>query len=344
MKKLLKELSEADGTSGSENEVAKIVVRELKKCCTSVRMDDLGNVIAVKKGKAPRIMLAAHMDEIGMMVKHIDKDGFVRFAKVGGIDDRTLFGRRILIHGRKPVYGVIAGRPYHLLREEEEAKMKVPKHTDLFIDIGAKAKKEAEKLIGIGDRITFNIPFAELIGSRVTGKALDNRVGVAVMITAMQQTKTKHEVVAVGTVQEEVGLKGAKTSAFAVDPDIALSVDTGFAGDNPGVKEEEISVKMGGGPALIILDGGGRGLIADGKVEGWLEQTAKKAKIPAQREVSEAGTTDATIIQLSKEGVRTGSIGVPGRYLHSPVEVFDMKDLENAAKLLARALENPPKL
>ncbi len=343
MKKLLKELSESYAISGAENAVAKIVTRELKKCCTSVRTDDLGNVIATKKGKGPKIMLAAHMDEIGMMVKHIDKDGYLKFAKVGGIDDRTLFGRRVLIHNKKKIYGVIAGRPYHFIRAEEEKAMKVPKHTDLFIDIGAKDKAAAEKLVAIGDCITFDIPFVELTGTKVTGKSLDNRAGVAVMIRAMQLTKTKHEIIAVGTVQEEVGLKGARTSAFEIDPDLALSVDTGFAGDNPGVKEEEVSAKLGGGPAIVLLDGAGRGLIADERISNWLESSAKKAKIPFQPEVSEAGTTDATIIQLNRSGVRTGSIGLPGRYLHSPVEVFDMKDLELAAKLLAKALENPPK-
>lgn len=344
MKVLLKELSESYAISGGESEVAKIVQRELKKCCDSVRVDNLGNVIAVRKGKQPRIMIAAHMDEIGMMVRSIDKEGFIKFAKVGGVDDRTLFGLRVLIHGKKQIYGVIAGRPYHFIREDEEKAMKVAKHSDLFIDIGARDKKEAESLTAVGDRITFCIPFADLAGSRVTGKSMDNRAGVAVMISAMQQTKTKHEIIAVGTVQEEVGLKGAKTSAFAIDPDIALAVDTGFSGDNPGVKEDEVAVKMGEGPAVVLLDGGGRGILADKRISDWLLSAAKQNKLPLQVEVSEAGTTDATMIQLNREGVPTGLLSLPGRYLHTPVEVFDMKDLENCAKLLARAIENPPKL
>ncbi len=340
MKELLKKLSEANGVSGSEKDVRNVILKELKGHCDKVRVDRLGNIIATKKGKKPSVMLAAHTDEIGLVVKFIDEKGYLRFAKVGGIDDRTLVSRRVVIHSKKEVTGVIGARPPHLLEPDEEKK--ITKHKDMFIDIGAKNKKEAEKLVMLGDFATFDVKMMELEGGLVTGKAFDDRTGVAVLIRTLQKLKSENEINVVFTVQEEVGLKGARTSAYAVDPDIAIAVDVGFAGDNPGVKEEEAPAKLGEGPALVFLEASGRGAISNRGLVKWMQDTAKGSKLPLQFVISEAGMTDAAILNLNKEGTRTLSFSIPSRYMHSPVEVVNIKDLESSVELLVNALKNVP--
>ena len=340
MKELLKELSEATGVSGAEGGVRDIIMRELKGHCDSIRTDQMGNVIATKKGKKPSVMLTAHTDEIGLIVKFIDEKGYLKFAKVGGIDDRTLVSRRILIHGKDKVTGIIGARPPHLLEADEMKKTTT--HKEMFIDIGAKDRKEAEKLVSLGDYATFEVQFMDLGGDFITGKAFDDRAGVAVLIRLMQTVKSKNEITAVFTVQEEVGLKGAKTSAFSVDPDIAIAIDVGFAGDNPGVKEEEAPAKLGHGPAIVLLESSGRGAISNRGLVSWLQETAKKGKLPLQIVVSESGMTDAASLNLNKGGVRALSFSIPSRYIHSPVEVVNIKDVEHSVLLLVKALEDVP--
>jgi len=339
MRSLLEKLSNAHGISGHEGNICELVRAELKPYVDEIRVDSLGNLIATKKGSPPSVMLAAHMDEIGLMVKCVEDSGFIRFVKVGGWFDQTLLNQRVILHSKKgPLVGVIGSKPPHRM-EEEEAK-RVVKADDMFIDVGASSKKDAEKLGAIpGVPITVDREFRTLTDNMVTGKAFDNRAGLVMMIEALKRTKAKSTIYAVGTVQEEVGLKGAKTSAFGLGPDVALAMDITIAGDHPGIEKKDSSIEIGKGPSITVMDAAGRGIITPVPVLRWLEETAKKDKIPYQLDVSDGGTTDATAIQLTKAGIPSGTLSMPMRYAHSPVEVLSLKDLDRCAELVARALE-----
>ncbi len=343
LKSLLKKLSDAHGISGYEDEVGEIVKAELEDYVDEIRVDRLGNVICIKNGREFKEMIAAHMDEIGFMVKHIDDKGFIRFTPIGGWFDQIALGQRVILHGKKGrVYGVVGCKPPHLMRGDERKKAVELK--DMFIDIGASSKDDVLEMgIEVGTPITIDRELVELGESRVTGKALDNRAGLAMMIQALRETRSDATIFAVGTVQEEVGLKGAKVSAFAIEPDVAIATDVCIAADFPGAESAHMDVKLGKGPAITIADASGRGLIAGKRVLSWLRETAEKFGIPYQLEVAEGGTTDATAIHLTKAGVPTGVVSVPARYIHSPVEVIDLEDLKNGALLIARALERAEK-
>ncbi len=343
LKSLLKKLSDAHGISGYEDDIREIIKAELEDYVDEIRVDKLGNVICIKNGSEFKEMVAAHMDEIGFMVKYIDDKGFIRFTPIGGWFDQIALGQRVILHGNKgKVYGVIGCKPPHLMKGDERKKAVEIK--DMFIDVGATSKDEVLDMgIEIGTPITIDRELVELGKSRVTGKALDNRVGVAMMIRALKETKSDATIYAVGTVQEEVGLKGARVSAFAIEPDVAIATDVCIAADYPGTESAHMDVKMGKGPAITVVDASGRGLIASKNVLRWLRETAEKYEIPYQLEVAEGGTTDATAIHLTKSGIPTGVISVPARYIHSPVEVIDLEDLKNGALLIARALERAEK-
>lgn len=340
LKELLKKLSNSHGISGYEDEIREIIKDELQNHVDDIRIDTLGNIIAVKEGESPSIMLSAHMDEIGLMVKSIDKNGFIRFIKLGGWYDAVLLNSRVALHTEKgKIYGVIGSKPPHLMKDEE--KKKVIKAEEMFIDIGARNKEEVEKAgVKIGTPITLDVEMKELINDTITGKAIDNRAGIAMMIEAIKNTKSDATIYAVGTVQEEVGLKGARTSAYGLNPDLAIVCEVAVAGDHPGIKEEESIIKLGEGPVITVVDAGGRGLITQQKILKWLTKTAEKEGIKYQLEVSEGGTTDAAVIHISKAGIPCGVISVPTRYMHSGVEVISLKDLEDSIKLLSKALEN----
>jgi len=338
MKELMKRLSVAGGISGFEGEVRDIIRSELEGHVDEIEEDSLGNIIAVKRGSGPSIMLAAHMDEIGLMVRHIDKKGFIRFSKIGGISDQMILNQAVWIHGEKgPVMGVIGSKPPHRMKASE--RKKVTTHDNMFIDIGASSREDAEELVAVGDPITFHAPYSELPNSRFTGKALDNRIGCLVMVEVLKRVETGATVYGVGTVQEEVGLKGAKTSAFRLNPDMALALDVTIAGDHPGMKEEEAPAKLDGGPAIILTDASGRGIITHPRVKDWLLETAREEDIPVQIEVSEGGTTDATAIHLTREGIPAGVVSVPTRYIHTTVSMASMKDIEMTVDLLVKAIE-----
>jgi len=344
VKKLLRTLSNAHGVSGSEGSVYEVIRKELEPYVDEIHSDPLGNLIGVKKGDGFSIMLAAHMDEIGLMVKYVDEKGFVHFVTLGGWFAPTLYNQRVVLHGaKKKVPGVIGGKPPHVMEEEE--RKKPVKVEDMFIDIGVKGQEEAQKLgIDVGTPITIDRDYTSLVGSRVTGKAFDNRVGVTVLVKTMQQLKTPHTVYAVCTVQEEVGLKGARTSAFSLDPDCAIALDVTIPGDHPGIEKKQSSLEMGKGPAITIVDSAGRGLIASRAMVEWLKTTADAHKIPVQLEVGSGGTTDATAIHLTKGGIPSTTLSVPTRYIHSPVEVVDLADLDGSIQLLTEALKGKPKL
>lgn len=337
---LLKTLAEAPGPSGREEGVRDLVVKFLEPHVDKLWVDTWGNVIGVKKGREPgKIMLAAHMDEIGLFVSHIEDDGFIRVIPIGGIIERSLLYQRVLIKTRdgRLYRGVIGLKPPHVMKPEEAQK--IPEMRELFVDIGATSKEEVEKLgIRKGDIAVFERDVVELVGGRVTGKALDDRVGVTVLLkTAELLQDPVVDVYFVATVQEEVGLKGARTSSYGITPDVALAIDVTIASDTPGVAKAEWFTRLGLGPAIKVVDGrNATGLISHPKVVDFLIQTAEKRKIPYQLDVVSGGTTDASIIALNKEGVAASTISIPARYIHSPVEVVDLNDVVNAV-LLAKA-------
>ncbi|MCW3129609.1 MAG: M42 family metallopeptidase [Methanophagales archaeon] len=339
MKELLKKLAEAHGVPGYEDEIREIVEAEIRQYVDEIKTDKLGNLIATKHGKKPSVMIAAHLDEIGLMVKHVEDEGFIRFSTIGGWFDQTLLNQRVILHtDGSMVFGVIGSKPPHKMKREEREK--VVKSEDMFIDVGARSKKEVEQAgISIGTPITIDRHLVELKNERVTCKAFDNRSGIAVMIEALKRANTKFEVYAVGTVQEEVGLKGARTSAFELNPDVAIAIDTDIAGGHPGIEKKDTTVEMEKGPVITISDAAGRGIITPRSVLKWLEETASHHNIEYQLSVSEGGTTDATAIILTRNGIPTGVIGVPTRYIHSPVELLSLKDLDKCAELIARAVE-----
>ena len=343
--RILKRVSDAAGVSGFEEEVRRVVLEEVEDYVDEVKTDALGNLIAVRRGGGEgKVMIAAHMDEIGLIVNHIEKNGFLRFTGVGGWSDRVLLGQRVILHTSKgKVRGVIGAKPPHLLPPEEAKK--VVEMKEMFIDVGASSREEVEKLgITVGTVATMDREMVRLAGSDVvSGKAFDDRVGVAVMIYALRllrDTGHKLDVYAVATVQEEVGLKGAAVSAYSINPDVGLAIDVTAANDVPGVPDKERVAELGKGPAIKIMDGGRGGLfISHPKVREFLIKTAEEEKIPYQLEILVGGTTDATAIQLRREGIPSCTISVPTRYIHSPVETLNLKDAVNAAKLLAAAVK-----
>jgi len=341
---LLRRLSDAHGLSGFEGDIKTIIRKELEGHVDEIREDALGNLIAVKKGSDFSVMIASHMDEIGLMVQYIDEKGFIKFVGIGGWFNPTLHTQRVLLHGNKgPVPGVIGSKPPHVMTPED--RKKEIKLEDLFIDVGASTAEEVAALgIEIGTPVTIEQELIPLANNRVTGKALDNRVGVYVLIETIKKMKTPMTVYAVFTVQEEVGLKGAKVSAFALNPNIAIATDVTIPGDHPGVSKKDATPEMGKGPVLVLASASGRGLLADARLAVWLRAAGDKAKIPYQLEVGDGGNTDATIINLVREGIPSIPLSVPSRYIHSPVEVVDLMDVEASIDLLVEALKKKPKM
>jgi len=340
---ILEKLSNACGVAGREDEVRSLIKKFLKPYVAEVKEDTLGNVIGVKKGKknAPKVMLAAHMDEIGLLVKTISKEGFLQFTKIGGMDDRILLAQKVIVDTEKaPLHGIIGSKPGHIQKEEE--RKKVITYDELFIDIGAENQEEAKKMgVRIGDPVVFDIRFARVGKDIVIGKAFDDRVGCAIMVEAMKRLeKTECTVYVVGTVQEEVGLRGATTAAFGISPDVGIALDVTIAGDVPGVKEVEAPIKMRKGPSVTIADSG---LITHPKILRLLIDTAEEHNIPYQLETGLPGSTDAARISMTKEGVPSGVISTPTRYIHSPASLLSLEDAENAVKLTVAAIQKVSK-
>lgn len=332
-KLLLKELSEASGVSGYEGQVRALASQAFAPWSDEVRHDILGNVIALKRGIAGeggrrlKVMLAAHLDEIGLIVTQIEK-GFLRFAPVGGVDRRTLLGHEVMVHGRADMPGIIATVPPHLLSAAERDKM--PDWDQLFIDVGMDAASLAEK-VRVGDLVTMRRTFRELEEGRLTGKAFDDRAAVVALAHCLELLagfRHRWDVFAVATVQEEVGLQGATTGAYGIWPDVAIAVDVGF-GDMPGVPERD-SIKMDGGPSIAI------GANIHPLVYDHLVKAAKDQEIPYQIEPIPAGTgTDAWAIQVAREGIPTGLLSIPLRYMHTSVETLVENDIARTGRLLA---------
>jgi len=339
----LEKLSNACGVAGREEEVRSLMKNFLKPYVDEVKEDKLGNIIGIKRGKknAPKVMLAAHMDEIGLLVKIISKEGFIQFAKIGGIDDRILLAQNVIVYTEKgPLHGIIGSKPPHIQKEEE--RKRVLTCDELFIDIGAENQEQAKKMgVKIGDPVGFDIKFAKVGKNIVIGRAFDDRVGCAVMIEVMKRLeKTECTVYAVGTVQEEVGLRGATTAAFGIYPDVGIALDVTIAGDVPGVREVEAPIKLGKGPSIEIAD---MGLIAHPKVVRLLVDAAEENKIPYQLETGLPGSTDAARISLTREGVPSGVISIPTRYIHGPSSLLSLEDVEKTVKLTVAAIQKIPK-
>ncbi|HJJ71937.1 MAG TPA: M42 family metallopeptidase, partial [Methanocorpusculum sp.] len=322
--------------------VAKIIRDEIAPYVDEIKTDRMGNLIAVKKGDDFKIMLAAHMDEIGLMVQYIDEKGFIRFVGVGGWYNPVLVSQRVILHGEKgDIPGVLGMKPPHVM---EEADRKKPiELANLFIDVGAHSAEEVEAMgITVGTTVTIDRDYQPLAGTVVTGKALDNRVGCAMLIGALKEMETKHTIYAVFTVQEEVGLKGAKTAAFNLNPDVAIATDVTIPGDSPGIERRKAPVFMGDGPVVVMVSASGRGHLADPRMVDWLKKTAKKHDIKIQLEVGDGGNTDASAINFERGGIPSVPVSVPARYIHSPVEVIDLKDLQGAIELLRLAVRTKP--
>jgi len=334
----LKKFLSVHGISGLEDNVATLMKKELKGKVKKIYEDKVGNVISVKGSGKLKVLLTAHMDEVGLVVSDIGNDGFIRFAPVGGVDPKILPSRQVKIHTEKGVVnGVIATKTVHVQKKEELEKAYEIK--DLFIDVGADDKKSVEKLgINIGDFIEFSEKFIDLHGRRISGRCLDNRVGCTVLTEVMKSINPRNlTVYGVGTVQEEIGLKGARGPMFGIDSDVIVSIDVEISGDTPFLKDEHIPLKLDRGPVIGIRDSS---YTIDKRLKKLFLDAAKKYKIPYQLGVSTAGTTESTLAILTKDGKPGALIGVPVRYMHSTVEVVDLNDIENTVKLVVKALGN----
>lgn len=322
---LLKKLCQMYSPSGNEETICDFLIDEIKPYVDEIKKDALGNVIAHKKGNGKKLMLASHVDEIGVVVTFIDDNGFLRFAPVGGVD--PIFSLYQSVEFKNGVKGVVS-------YEEDIDSVKNVKFGKMFIDIGAKNKEEAEKKVSIGDFACFCGEFYDM-GNRVTSKALDNRAGVYVLIeTAKKIKNTSYDLYFTFTTQEEVGLRGAKTSAYSIEPDIAIAIDVTDTGDTPNCKV--MDVKLGGGVAIKIKDSS---VICDKEIREKLENTAKKYDILYQKEVLAFGGTDAGAIHISKYGVKTGALSIPVRYIHSTKETLDKNDVNSCIELLCKFIE-----
>lgn len=335
---LIKRLCEAPGIPGREDQIREIVVNELRPLVDELEVDALGNVIATKKGKGgPRVMLAAHLDEIGFMVRYIDDNGFVRLQNVGGFDARVLASQRVLVHTRsgQVLRGALqpAAKPIHVLQPDEVKPFKI---TDFYVDLGMSAA-EVRDLVDIGDMVTMDRTL-EQVGNTVLSKSLDDRVSVYIMIEALRAVgEHDAEIVAVATTQEEIGLRGAATAAYGVDPDVGVALDVTIAGDIPGFEPHEQVTKLGEGVALKVYDSSH---IPNYKLVQHFRDVAERHGIKYQLEVLARGGTDAGAMQRTRAGVPVITLSTPTRYLHTVNEMAHVDDIEGAVNLLARYLED----
>jgi endoglucanase len=331
---ILKELSEAVGVAGQEGPVRTVVLGAIRGHVDEVQADALGNVLALKRGTGPdpvRVMVAAHMDEIGLMVVGHDSDGYLRVSQVGGIDARLLPGKVMRV-GPDGIPGVIGIKPVHLLEDGEREK--APKLDSLVIDIGAKSKDEAQNLAPLGTCATFGTQFREL-GPTVSGKAFDDRAGCAVLVELLRGDRLPCDLHAVFTVQEEVGLRGARVAAYRIAPDCGFALEGMVCDDIPKEKEESPTTRLGAGPAVTTMD---RSFIADRRLVQLLTSTADEVGIPYQFVQPGIGGTDAGAIQRAREGVPSATVAVPCRYIHSPVSLLSLDDFNNTVRLMRESL------
>ncbi|MFY0605996.1 MAG: M42 family metallopeptidase [Cyclobacteriaceae bacterium] len=335
---LLKEICEIPGAPGFENPIRELVIKEISEFVDEVSVDNMGNVIAVKKGtknpEGKKVMVAAHMDEIGFLVSHIDENGFIRFQTLGGFDPKTLTSQRVIIHGKEDVIGVMGSKPIHVMKAEE--RNKPAKIEDFFIDCGL-SKEALEALIEIGDPITRQRELIEM-GECVNCKSIDNRVSVYILIEALKNIQAPaYDFYGVFTVQEEVGIRGANVASHTINPDFGLALDTTIAYDLPGAQSHERVTELGKGTAIKIMDAM---TICDSRMVKFLKQTAAKHDIAWQPEILAAGGTDTSGVQrMGKNGSIAGAISIPTRHLHQVIEMAHKSDIIGSIALLVAALE-----
>ena len=335
---LLKRLCETPGVAGREDRVRAVVAAELRPLVDDLRVDALGNLIATKRGTGgPRVMIAAHLDEIGFLVRHVDDQGFLRLQPVGGFDPRVLVAQRVLVHGYAgdSLPGVLqpAAKPIHLL---DPAKLKPAKLDELFVDLGLPVDRVRAQ-VEVGDMVTLDRTL-EHVGETVVAKALDDRLGVYVMVEAVRALgRTGAEVVAVATTQEEVGLRGAQTAGYAVEPDIAVALDVTLAGDFPGGPPEQSVTRLGNGVALKVMDSS---QLTHPKLLRHFRDLAEAHGIAYQLELLPRGGTDAGAVQRARAGVPAITVSLPTRYVHTVNEMANVADIDGAVALLARFLED----
>ena len=332
MKQLIQKLSDEYGPSGSEESIAEVIRSEVESYVDETYNDVMGNLYAVKKGNgATKIMIAAHMDEIGIIVTFLEEKGFLRFSNVGGVSPYILLGQRIVF--ANGIVGTV-----HVEKIEDIKKLTFNK---MYIDIGVKSRAEAQEKVSVGDIATYQSIMSEAAGKRVIGKAMDNRAGCAVLIKTLQElNQTDSNIFAVFTSQEEVGLRGSRTACYKINPELALALDVTMVGDTPE-PIYPMEVSLGKGPAIKVKDSS---VICHPRMKEFLVELAEKNKIPYQLEVLVSGGTDAGAMHLSREGVPSGVISIPCRYVHTPGEMVDLDDMENAVLLLKTFLQNSAEL
>lgn len=334
---LLNEICTTPGAPGFEKKVRELVLREIKPLVDEIEIDNMGNVYAIKKGQdSKRVMVGAHMDEIGFIVTHIDDNGFIRFHTLGGFDPKTLTAQRVIVHGKKDIIGVMASKPIHVMSPDE--RNKVAKLSDYFIDTGLSVD-EVKEIVSIGNPITREREFIEM-GNCVNGKSLDNRLAVFILIETLRKLKGKkipYDLYGVFTVQEEVGIRGANVSALRINPDFGFGLDTTIAFDLPGAGKHEMITKLGDGTAIKIMDAS---TICDYRMVEFMKKTADKNKIKWQPEILTAGGTDTAGIQRMTEGGSiAGAVSIPTRHLHQVIEMAHKEDIQGSIDLLTACIK-----
>ena len=334
--KLLKNICETPGAPGFESRVRNLVFKEIENCVDDINIDNMGNVIALKKGKddTKSVMIAAHMDEIGFIVTHINDKGFLKFHPLGGFDPKTLTSQRVIVHGKKNLVGVMGSKPIHVMTTEE--KNRVPKIQDYYIDLGLE-KSEVDKIVKVGDPVTRERGLIEM-GDCVNCKSLDNRISVFVLIEALKKIKTPDfNTYAVFTVQEEVGIRGAQVATQKIKPDFGFGLDTTIAYDVPGAAEHEKITSLGKGVAIKIMDASA---ICDTRMVQFMRKTANAHNIQWQNEILTAGGTDTASIQrMTPGGSIAGAFSIPTRHIHQVIEMVHKKDVQNCIDLITYCLE-----
>ena len=335
--KLLKELTETHGVPGYESEI-RALLRDYFAGLGTVTQDKLGSLICHREGEGPKVMLAGHMDEIGFMVQHLTEDGFIKFLQLGGWWDQVLLGQRVIIKSHKgDVIGVIGAKPPHLLNAEERDK--VVQKKNMFIDIGARSREEVQEVgVRVGDPAVPQSDFAILAnGETYLSKAFDDRIGCAIVIDVLRNfaqdgtLSQPNNLYGVATVMEEVGVRGATTSARAIDPDVAIILESDIAGDVPGIKEEECSIRLGGGPSVLVYDAR---MIPNLKLRNLVIDTAEELDIPLQFSAMPGGATDGAAVHLHGTGVPTVVVAVPARHIHSHGAIIHRDDYDRAVQLV----------
>lgn len=333
---LLKRICEIAGAPGFEQRIRSLIIDEITPFVDEIKINNMGNVYAIKKGKnKKKVMIGAHMDEIGFIVTHIDNNGFVRFHTLGGFDPKTLTAQRVIIHGKEDVIGVMGTKPIHVMTAEERNKN--PKITDYFIDLG-RSKSEVEELVSVGDPIT---RYGELIemGDCVNAKSIDNRVSVFILIETLKKLKDQevpYDIYGVFTVQEEVGIRGANVSSLDIQPDFGIGLDTTIAYDLPGAQDHEQITQLGKGTAIKIMDASA---ICDYRMVEFMKATASQNDIRWQAEILPAGGTDTAGIQrMNDGGAISGAISIPTRHLHQVIEMAHKNDILASIDLLEACL------